>query len=106
MAAASRSWILSCGLFYDWVEILGVHHLWTALSGKWEILGDTGNCRDSSTFGIDTDSFFSTVVGNSDATDVITDSIDKFQWRGKVGAQGYIGCDNGFEDAATDWAAF
>lgn len=81
-------------------------------SGGWTVgrddkylvqLASCGSC----TFGVETDNFFSTAVGNQDAADVITDSIAKFAWNGRVGAEGYMGCETDFGQlAGTDWAIF
>ena len=64
-----------------------------------------GTCR-SCNFGVQTDNFFGTNVGNQDAYDVIRDSIEKFKSEGKIGTEGYMGCHSVALLSGTDWAIY
>lgn len=70
--------------------------------GGWHRLTTCRTC----VFGFKTSNAFGTIVGTSDIADLIRDSINRFQWNRRVGAEGKMGCGNGLETASTNWAIF
>ncbi|KAJ5745953.1 hypothetical protein N7520_011135 [Penicillium odoratum] len=44
-------------------------------------------------FGVTVSADYYTMIGNEDIIDLITDSIEKYKWEGKVGAKGHMMCE-------------
>jgi hypothetical protein len=60
------------------------------------------------TFGVKTADRIATDVGNEDVGDLVTGSINKFQWYGLVGAQGKMGCERDWPigKSNVEWAIY
>ncbi|KAK0665349.1 putative necrosis-inducing factor-domain-containing protein [Cercophora samala] len=70
---------------------------WTINGFGHRTLATYGTCA----FGVDTSAIW-TYVGNEDIRDLIRDSINKYQWNGKVGSRGNMQCSG----VAVTWGVY
>ncbi|KAG7125636.1 hypothetical protein HYQ45_013034 [Verticillium longisporum] len=68
----------------------------------WFNLVGCGECG----FRVYTDNFFGAFVGDTDVRDLSTDSINRYNRGGRVGAGGDMGCRNWAELAKVHWSVF
>ncbi|KAG7153001.1 hypothetical protein HYQ46_001335 [Verticillium longisporum] len=68
----------------------------------WFNLVGCGECG----FRVYTDNFFGAIVGDTDVRDLTTDSINRYNRNGRIGAGGDMGCRNWIEVAKVHWSVF
>lgn len=96
--------VADCECLRDYFRTRDMNGLYSL--SKWGFnlapLASCGTC----TFGAHTSNILGASVGNTDAADIIDESIRRFQHDGRVGAEGDMGCSALFETARTEWAIF
>jgi hypothetical protein len=93
--------VVDCLVLHDLMATYGGYFsVWTWDINGWTSLMSTGTCQ----FGVSGNvPAYVGWVGNTDARDLIWDSIQRFQWSGLVGAEGHMPCQQHLQSTYGTW---
>lgn len=86
-------------------NIAGTTGTWTTGIGPQRTIPKYGTCKFGvQSVGVTGDVTFNT--GSQDVVNIITESIAKYEWEGRVGAKGYMKCDGDAGSQKVKWGLF
>ena len=92
--------VADCQCLIDWLR---QNNGWFSVSPAGSGFAAFAHCG-TCTFGAHTKNIMGTVIGNTDIADIVQDSIKRFEWEGRVGAEGDMGCYSVLDTARVEWA--